>query len=106
MSCAFCDIIAKKAPAKIYYEDDDIIVFHDHYPKAPTHLLICPRQHFVDLLDTNSDVLAKMHDVTRKIAKQLGADEAGFRLQVNNGAPAGQIIFHLHFHFMTTAKTE
>ena len=104
MSCVFCDIAKKEAPADIFYEDDEIIVFHDRLPRAPTHLLICPKEHYVDLLDVPPEVLTKMHEVTKIVARRLGADTGGFRLQINNGSPAGQIIFHLHFHFTTSCK--
>jgi histidine triad (HIT) family protein len=104
MSCVFCDIIHKESPSKIFYEDDQVIVFHDRFPRAPTHLLICPKRHYTDLLDAPPDIMPKLFETVKLIAKKLETGNEGFRLVVNNGANAGQIVFHLHFHFMTNRK--
>lgn len=104
MNCVFCDIIRKEAPADIFYEDDEVIVFHDRSPRSPTHLLICPKKHFSDLLDAPPGIMPKLFETIKLIAKKLGTGDEGFRLVVNNGANAGQIVFHLHFHFMTNRK--
>jgi histidine triad (HIT) family protein len=104
MGCVFCDIIGHKAPANIFYEDDDVIVFHDHYPRAPTHLLICPKKHYTDLLDAPPEIMPRMFETVKLLARKLGIGDEGFRLIVNNGANAGQIVFHLHFHFLTNRK--
>ncbi len=52
--CLFCKIAAKKIPAKLVYEDDDVFAFEDISPQAPTHILICPRKHFAALHDASS----------------------------------------------------
>jgi len=104
MNCVFCDIIDGKAHADIFYQDDDVIVFHDHRPKAPTHLLICPKVHYNDLMQAPPEVAARLHDTIRKISEMIGTGEHGFRIQINNGSNAGQIIFHLHYHFKTSKK--
>lgn len=100
MDCVFCRIIDKKDPAKIVYEDEDTIVFHDIHPVAPIHLLICPKKHYDRLMDMPPEAMPKLIEVTQKIARQYGVDESGFRLNINNGRGGGQIIFHLHIHFM------
>ncbi len=101
MKCVFCDIVNKSEPADVFYEDEDVIVFHDRYPRAPTHLLICPREHYTDLLDAPPSIMPKMFEVVKLVADKLGTGDNGFRIVVNNGANAGQVIFHLHFHFLT-----
>ena len=100
MNCIFCKIIEKKSPAEIVYEDDDTIVFHDIHPVAPIHLLFCPRKHYNTLLETPPDVLPNLFRAIHKVAKQLGVDENGFRLIINQGHDGGQIIYHLHIHFL------
>ncbi len=106
MKCIFCDIVERKATADIFYENDDVIVFHDHCPRAPTHLLICPKKHFTDLIDAPPEIMPKLFEVVKTVSKMLETGDAGFRLVVNNGANAGQIVFHLHFHFLTSRKAK
>ncbi|MFH1894001.1 MAG: HIT domain-containing protein [Candidatus Zixiibacteriota bacterium] len=101
MKCVFCDIVAGIEEADIFHEDDDVIVFRDHFPRAPTHLLICPKKHYTDLMDAPPEIMPKMHEAVQLVARKLGADTGGFRLIVNNGSTAGQIVFHLHYHFLT-----
>jgi histidine triad (HIT) family protein len=98
--CIFCKIAHKQAPAKIVYEDEDTIVFNDIHPAAPIHLLVCPKEHYSTFLKTPPEVLSKLQDTVRKVAKQLEIDESGFRMIINNGRGGGQIIFHLHIHLL------
>ena len=104
MDCVFCRIIEKKAPARIVYEDDETIAFHDIHPSAPIHLLICPKKHYSTLLETPPDVQPALFRAVRKIAEQLGVDEDGFRLIINQGRDGGQIVYHLHIHFLAGRK--
>jgi len=98
--CVFCRIIARQVPATIRYESDDVIAFDDHYPKAPTHVLICPKAHYPTFLDTPPDVLVQMNTHIKAVADVLGFLERGFRLLVNNGPESGQLVDHLHYHFL------
>ncbi len=102
--CIFCKIIRNESPAKIIHEDDDVIVFHDKNPVAPTHVLICPKKHYDKLMDTPPEVMSKLFASVQKIAKDLGIDEDGFRVIVNNGRGGGQIIFHLHLHLLAGGR--
>jgi histidine triad (HIT) family protein len=103
MSCTFCDIIAHKKPAKIFFEDDRVIVFADIFPRAEVHLLICPKSHYSTILNAPDEQVLPLIETSRYIARKLGIED-NFRLVLNNGAKAGQIIEHLHFHFLSNAS--
>ena len=98
--CLFCRIIAREIPANIRYESDDIIAFDDIHPKAPTHVLICPKEHYPTFLEAPEDVLCRMDNGIKKVSETLGLGDRGFRLVVNNGPESGQIVFHLHYHLL------
>ncbi len=98
--CVFCKIIKRELPSKIEYEDDDLIVFQNINPIAPTHVLIVPKKHIINLSEVTSEnqaLLGKMLVVAQKMAKKLEIIDA-FRIGVANGANAGQTVFHMHFH--------
>ena len=98
----FLKIINKEIPAKIKYEDDDVIAFEDVSPQAPTHLLIIPRKVIcthADMTDADAELLGKMHLVAAKLARELDLD-AGYRLIINCNEGAGQTVPHLHMHLM------
>ncbi len=99
----FEKIINKEIPADILYEDDISIVIKDVSPQAPTHLLIIPKKVIPKLSDAtkeDQEVLGHLMLIAGKIADELGLDET-FRLVVNNGAKAGQSVFHLHLHLLS-----
>tara|TARA_B100001029_G_scaffold52354_1_gene41991 strand:- start:1190 stop:1531 length:342 start_codon:yes stop_codon:yes gene_type:complete len=99
----FEKIINKEIPADILYEDDISIVIKDISPQAPTHLLIIPKKVIPKLSDAtkeDQEVLGHLMLVAGKIADELGLDET-FRLVINNGAKAGQSVFHLHLHLLS-----
>ncbi len=101
-NCLFCKIAAKKIPAKIVYEDDDLFAFEDISPQAPTHILICPKKHFASLHDATEDdqaLLGKLQLVAAELAKQRDL-LSGYRTVFNNGSGAGQSVFHLHLHLL------
>ena len=98
----FEKIIARDIPADIVYEDDDCICFKDIRPKAPIHLLLCPKKPIPKLSAATPEdqaLLGKLMLRASDIARELGVDDA-FRLLVNNGAAAGQEVFHLHLHIL------
>lgn len=102
MSTIFGKIIKREIPADIVYEDDLCLAFRDINPQAPTHVLIIPRQEMAKLADANAGdqaLLGHLLLAANKIARQLGVENA-FRLVVNNGAGAGQSVFHLHVHLL------
>ena len=99
----FEKIINREIPADILYEDELSIVIKDISPQAPTHLLIIPKKVIPKLSDAtreDQNILGHLMLVAGKIAEQLELDET-FRLVVNNGAKAGQSVFHLHLHLLS-----
>lgn len=100
--CLFCKIASKEIAGKIVYEDPDVFAFEDIAPEAPTHILICPRKHWVTLGDAkpeDSAVLARLFQVAAQLAAEKNLGD-GYRVVVNNGRGAGQTIFHLHVHLL------
>jgi len=98
--CIFCKIVAKELPSRLVYEDDDIIAFNDLNARAPLHVLVVPRRHVERLSDLDDAGLAgKLALAAARIARDAGHGD-NFRLVVNNGAGAGQSVFHLHFHVL------
>lgn len=103
MSCLFCKIIKKEIPAKIVYEDDDILAFEDVNPQAPVHILVIPRKHLatsLDIKDEDNELIGRLFQVANSIAKDRGVAERGFRTVVNCNREAGQTVFHLHLHLI------
>lgn len=95
----FKQIIDGELPSDKVYEDDEVLAFRDINPAAPVHILVIPKKEIVNLYDAEDDdaeLLGKLMVVARKVAKSEGLD--AFRLVMNNGAGAGQTVFHMHLH--------
>lgn len=104
-NCLFCKIANKVINAKIRYEDDLVIVFDDIAPKAKIHILIIPKKHITstnDLVDTDKDILIAMFFAAQKLAKENKLN--GYKLIFNTGRSAGQMVDHLHMHFLGGQK--
>ena len=102
--CIFCRIINEEIPTKFVHKDEDIFVFHDINPKAPTHLLIVPREHiktFLDLEDKHSWLLTKMIKVVQRLVRDKKLEKS-FRVLINGGTH--QIVDHLHFHLLSEQR--
>lgn len=99
----FKKIIDGDIPSEKLYEDDHAIVIQDINPQAPTHVLIIPKSteipRLADANESHQALLGHLLLVAGKVSRQLGVDEA-FRLVINNGAGAGQTVFHLHLHIL------
>ena len=98
----FAKIIDREIPADIVYEDDRCLAFTDINPQAPVHILLIPKKPIAKLVDSREedrDLLGHLMLTAGAIAKDQGVDDA-FRLVVNNGAGAGQEVFHLHVHIL------
>jgi histidine triad (HIT) family protein len=99
----FEKIIQKKIPAKIVYEDEDTLAFHDIAPVAPIHILIIPKTKLVSLNDVNEKnelVLGKIFHTVKKVAELLGIENSGYRTVINTGKEGGQTVFYLHCHLL------
>jgi histidine triad (HIT) family protein len=102
VSTIFSKIIRREIPADIVYEDDLCMAFRDVNPQAPTHVLIIPKKEIPRLADATSEdraLLGHLMLAAGIVARQLGVADA-FRLAINNGAEAGQSVFHLHLHIL------
>ena len=101
--CLFCRIAAKEIPAKLAYEDDSVVAFHDIRPQAPVHVQIVPRRHIARVLDVtpnDSELVAKMIGAANRLAREFKIAEEGFRLVFNCNAAAGQSVYHIHLHLL------
>ncbi len=101
--CLFCKIIAGDIPADIIYESDTAIAFRDINPRAPTHVLIVPREHIATINDINPEqeaIVGSLFSAARAIAAEEGLSDDGYRAVMNCNAAAGQTVFHLHLHLL------
>ena len=102
MTTIFGKIITREIPANIVYEDEHCLAFRDINPQAPTHVLLIPKKEIPRLSDATAEdqaLLGHLMVTAAKVAQQLGVGDA-FRLVANNGAEAGQSVFHLHLHIL------
>lgn len=98
----FQKICDREIPATIVHEDEHCIAFRDINPAAPTHVLLVPRKPLPKLSDATAEdqaLLGHLLLTAPKIAEKLGIG-GKFRLAINNGAEAGQTVFHLHLHIL------
>lgn len=103
MATIFSKIIAKEIPAKILFEDDKILAFHDVQPQAPHHFLIIPKKEIPSLNEATAEdqlVLGYMLVKAGALAREMGIAEDGYRVVINTGAHGGQTVFHLHIHVL------
>jgi histidine triad (HIT) family protein len=104
--CIFCQIAAGKIPGDIVFQDESVLAFKDIHPKAPVHVLIIPRKHIISLADLRREdlpVAVHMLEVVNTVAQNLGTGKA-YKLVVNTGSEAGQVIMHLHMHLLGGRK--
>jgi histidine triad (HIT) family protein len=102
-NCIFCKIIERQQPAKIVYEDDQVVAIEDIRPQAPVHLLVMPRKHLPSLKEAgNSDgpLLGRLFTVAAQLARERQLETKGYRTVINNGPWAGQTVDHLHVHML------
>jgi histidine triad (HIT) family protein len=100
--CLFCKIVAGEIPSDTLYEDDDLMAFWDISPNAPKHFLVIPKKHIVDASDIKEEdekVIGKMMRIAGQVSAENGVSN-GFRVVFNNGADAGQLVFHIHMHVL------
>lgn len=104
--CIFCQIVRKKIPSKIIYENEDILAFLDIYPISEGHTIIIPKNHYETLQEIPSNVLYKVFEVVKKLSLKLQEKLAfeGYNILQNNFEAAGQIIKHMHVHIIPRNK--
>ena len=98
----FAKIINREIPADIVYEDEHCLAFNDVNPQAPVHILLVPKKPIAKLMDIEEEdqsMLGHLFLAVNKITKEQGIADA-YRLVINNGADAGQSVFHLHIHIL------
>lgn len=103
--CIFCLIVSGEIPAQLVREGEGVIAFQDLEPKAPTHVLVIPREHYKDvgeLAAADPGVLAELVTTAAQIAGEQSGGE--YRLVFNSGAEAGQSVFHVHGHVLGGRK--
>jgi len=101
--CVFCKIVKGELPAKVVYEDDLVMAFHDINPQAPVHVLVIPKEHIPtlnDLEERHKELIGHIFLVIKKIAEELGIAESGYRVLVNCNRDGGQEVYHLHYHLL------
>lgn len=103
MSTIFTKIIQKEIPANIVYEDDEVLAFRDISPQAPEHILVIPKKEIPtvnDIEEEDAALVGKLFLTAKKIAKELGFDEKGYRLVMNCNEDGGQTVNHIHMHIL------
>ena len=106
--CPFCRIVARASPADIEYEDDAVMAFRDIYPKAPVHVLIVPKRHIASITElevADVDIIGRCLLVARRLGEKFGFAERGYRVSVNCGPEGGQVVYHVHFHFLAGRRS-
>ena len=101
--CIFCKIASGEVPSELLYEDDDVVVFPDINPLTPVHLLVVTKKHIpslAEMSDEDTPLIGKMIKAVKQVAAEQGIAEKGYRITINSGADAGQIVPHLHMHLM------
>jgi histidine triad (HIT) family protein len=99
----FEKIVAREIPARIAYEDDLVLAFHDINPKAPVHVLIVPKKAVPRISEATSGDQALLGHLLLKaahVAGLVGLGETGYRLVINNGRDGGETVPHLHCHIL------
>jgi histidine triad (HIT) family protein len=102
-NCLFCRIVADEIPSTKVHEDDLVVAFRDIAPRAPTHILVIPRDHIAsaaDLTEEHAEMLGRLFAVAARIARDEGIVDGGYRLVSNVGRWGGQTVDHLHVHLL------
>jgi histidine triad (HIT) family protein len=99
--CTFCKIVAGEIPSDKVFADDQVTAFRDINPVAPTHILIVPDKHIPSVNEIEAEdekLVGHMFSVARQLAERENIQDSGYRLIINTGPDAGQVVFHLHLH--------
>lgn len=107
--CIFCKIANKEIPTTVLYEDEYVIAFPDINPLAPVHILIIPKEHFRTFNDLTDDqkgekIAGRLMMAAKKLAKEKGIDQHGYKILLRSGKNGGQEVFHVHVHLLGGAR--
>ena len=105
--CVFCRIVSRQSAAEIEYEDDAVLAFKDIYPKAPVHVLIVPKRHIDSVMAMepgDAEALGRCVLAARRLGEAKGFAERGYRLRINCGPEGGQVVYHVHLHFLAGGR--
>ena len=102
MDCIFCKIVSKEEPTEMVYENNNFIVIKDINPSAPVHLLIIPKKHIKSVAEIKPEDKKLMGEMIL-IAQRVAQDKnlKSYRLRINTGKRAGQIVDHIHMHLFS-----
>ena len=101
--CVFCRIRDRTIPSTFLYEDDRAFVIRDISPKAPVHLLIIPKRHVASIArlePADTELMGRCVQAARALGERTGYAERGYRLSCHCGPEGGQVVYHVHFHFL------
>ncbi len=99
--CLFCKMVNQEIPVDKVFEDEQVLAFRDISPKAPTHILVIPKQHVATLNDLQDQLLAgHLLQTVAQIAVAEGVAETGYRTVINCNNASGQEVYHLHLHLL------
>lgn len=101
--CLFCKIASGKMDTEFLFENENLVVFRDIRPQAPTHLLIVPKRHIRsinDIQEEDNAIISEMIQVAKEMAKKEAVSQSGYKLLFNVEKGGGQVIFHLHLHLI------
>ncbi len=99
--CLFCKMVAGEIQPDIVYEDEQVLAFRDINPKAPTHILVIPKQHIATLNDLqDKEIAGYLLQTVTQIAAIEGIAETGYRTVINCNNEGGQEVYHLHLHLL------
>lgn len=99
--CLFCKIASGDIPAAVVYQDDRVVAFDDISPQAPVHTLVIPKDHYRNLSDAlDAETLAALFSAVPQVARIKGIADSGYRVIVNNGRDANQLVDHVHVHIL------
>lgn len=103
--CLFCKIVAGEIPSTKVYEDDRVLAFEDVNPQMPVHTLIVPKNHYDNIADgIPDDEMGYLFNTVKKVAREQGIADSGFRTIVNTGDDACQTVHHIHVHVLGGAQ--
>ncbi|MBI4314016.1 MAG: histidine triad nucleotide-binding protein [Candidatus Omnitrophica bacterium] len=101
--CLFCGIAEKEIPAKVVYEDGEIVAFHDVHPQAPIHVVVIPRRHWARISEWgpgDAAAAGKLILAANRVAQEMKITGHGYRLVMNCNAQGGQTVYHIHLHLL------